>query len=130
MTARGESRMDRNIINRAAIKCSLIVLSTIISFSIDYSQSLWIVAIISTISGLLGAASYLMFSEVSNVFLLVRPFIMVTIVLPWIWFCGDKNISWIYLIIDRGFLGAATALNVIAITSTIISTANMLIYFF
>lgn len=64
--------MDRNIKNRIAIKCILVVLSALISFFIDYSQPLLLVAIISTISGLIGAASYFALPEFSSVFLLAR----------------------------------------------------------
>lgn len=103
--------MDRNRTNRIAIKWSLAALSALISFSIDYSQPLLIVAIISTISGLFGAASYLVSPETSNVFLLVRPFIMLTIGLPFILLCIDKDASLVYLIIDRGILGTAIILN-------------------
>lgn len=106
--------MDRNITNRVMIKCSLIALSTLISFSMDYSQPLWVVVIISTISGLLGAISYLVLPESSNVFSFARPFIMVTIILPWTLICKDKVSSLVYLIIDRGFLETAIVLNMIA----------------
>lgn len=103
--------MDRNIKNRIAIKCILVVLSALVTFFINPNQPLWIVAIISTISGLFGAASYLVSPETSNVFLLVRPFIMLTIGLPFILLCIDKDASLVYLIIDRGILGTAIILN-------------------
>lgn len=106
--------MDRNIKNRIAIKCILIVLSALITFFINPNQPLLLVAIISTISGLIGAASYFALPEFSSVFLLVRPFIMITVVLPWMLVSKSKDPSLVYLIIDKGFLGTAIILNVIA----------------
>lgn len=101
--------MDRNIKNRIAIKFILIVLSSLITFFINPNQPLLLVAIISTISGLIGAASYFALPEFSSAFLLVRPFIMITVILPWMLVS-----SLVYLIIYKGFLGTAIILNVIA----------------
>ena len=64
--------MDRNIKNRIAIKCILVELSALVTFFINPNQPLLLVAIISTISGLIGAASYFALPEFSSVFLLVR----------------------------------------------------------
>ncbi len=64
--------MDRTIKNRIAIKCILVVLSALVTFFINPNQLLLLVAIISTISGLIGAASYFALPEFSSVFLLAR----------------------------------------------------------
>ena len=49
--------MDRNIKNRIAIKCILVELSALVTFFINPNQPLLLVAIVSTISGLIGAVS-------------------------------------------------------------------------
>lgn len=105
--------MDRNIKNRIAIKCILVVLSALVTFFINPNQPLLLVAIISTISGLIGAASYFALPEFSSVFLLARPFIMIIVILPWMLVSKDKDSSLVYLIIDRGILGTAIILNMI-----------------